>query len=51
MNSAQKMHTGGIMSKTISFTMNGRLLNAKLGETIIQVADREGIDIPEILLS
>jgi NADH-quinone oxidoreductase subunit G len=34
------------MNKPISLTINGRSVSASPGETIIQVADREGIDIP-----
>ncbi|HJN38421.1 MAG TPA: NADH-quinone oxidoreductase subunit NuoG [Gammaproteobacteria bacterium] len=34
------------MNKSVSLTINGRSVLAKPGETIIQVADREGIDIP-----
>ena len=36
------------MSKSIGFTLDGRKVEAQSGETIWQVAQREGIDIPHL---
>jgi len=36
------------MSEKISFTLNGREVEANPGETIWQVADREGVEIPHL---
>ena len=36
------------MSETITFTLNGKTVEARPGETIWQVAKREGTEIPHL---
>ena len=39
------------LSKTLSFTLNGKAISAAGNETILDVAKREGIDIPHLCYS
>ena len=39
------------LTKTLSFTLNGQAISAAEDETILDVAKREGIDIPHLCYS
>ena len=39
------------MTDKLPFTLDGKVVSARPGETIWQVAQREGIDIPAFMLA
>jgi len=45
------MAKGNGAARTVKFTLDGRAVEARAGETIWQVAKREGVDIPHLCYS
>jgi formate dehydrogenase major subunit len=48
MNAITSKELEQVNAPVISFTLNGKAVAARAGETIIEVADREGIEIPRL---
>jgi len=48
MNAVTRAEMAQIEAPTVSFSLNGRQVEARANETVIQVADREGVEIPRL---
>jgi formate dehydrogenase major subunit len=48
MNAVTRQELAQLDSPTVTFKLNGRDVNCRADETIIEVADREGVDIPRL---
>jgi formate dehydrogenase major subunit len=48
MNAITRNETGAVGASTVEFTLNGRTVAARPHETIIEVAEREGIEVPRL---
>jgi formate dehydrogenase major subunit len=48
MNAVTRQELSQLDAPVVSFKLDGREVTARAGETIIQVADREGIEIPRL---
>jgi formate dehydrogenase major subunit len=48
MNAVTRQELAQLDTPAVTFKLDGREVTARFGETIIQVADREGIDIPRL---
>jgi formate dehydrogenase major subunit len=48
MNAVTRQELAQLDSPTVTFKLNGREVSCRADETIIEVADREGIDIPRL---
>jgi formate dehydrogenase major subunit len=48
MNAITRNELAQVDVPTVSFELNGRAVSARANETIIQVADREGVEIPRL---
>lgn len=51
MNMIARQELAMLSAPTVSFSLNGREVVARADETLLQVADREGIDIPRLCYS
>ncbi len=51
MNMIARQELAMLSAPTVSFSLNGRDVVARADETLLQVADREGIDIPRLCYS
>lgn len=48
MNAVTRAELAQIETPVVRFTLNGREVEARANETVIQVADREGVEIPRL---
>ena len=48
MNAITRAEAALIQGPTIAFELDGREVSARAGETLLQVADREGVAIPRL---
>ena len=48
MNAITRSELNAVDAPVIDFTLNGRAVSAHANETLIQVAQREGIDVPRL---
>ena len=48
MNAITRAEAALVQGPTIAFELNGRTVEARAGETLLQVADREGVAIPRL---
>jgi formate dehydrogenase major subunit len=48
MNAVTRQELAQLDSPTVTFKLNGREVSCRADETIIEVADREGVDIPRL---
>ena len=48
MNAITRAEAALIQGPTVAFELNGRTVEARAGETLLQVADREGVAIPRL---
>ena len=48
MNAITRKEAAAVAAPTVSFSLNGRELTARASETLIEVADREGVEIPRL---
>jgi len=48
MNAITRAEAALIQGPTVAFELNGRQVEARAGETLLQVADREGVAIPRL---
>ena len=48
MNAVTRAELAQIETPVVKFTLNGREVEARANETVIQVADREGVEIPRL---
>src|SRR3954463_933950 len=48
MNAVTRAEMAQIESPVVSFKLNGREVEGRANETVIQVADREGVEIPRL---
>ncbi|MEO6408066.1 MAG: formate dehydrogenase subunit alpha [Burkholderiaceae bacterium] len=48
MNAVSRQEARALDAPTVSFTLNGREVQARSGELLIEVADREGVAIPRL---
>ena len=48
MNAVTRAELAEIESPLVKFTLNGKEVEARANETVIQVADREGVEIPRL---
>ena len=48
MNAISRSELNAVDAPVIDFTLNGRVVSARSNETLIQVAQREGIDVPRL---
>jgi formate dehydrogenase major subunit len=48
MNAVTRAEMALIETPVVSFTLNGKPVEARANETVIQVADREGVEIPRL---
>ncbi len=48
MNAITRRERASLSSPSVTFELNGRSVTARADETLIQVADREGIEIPRL---
>ena len=48
MNAITRAEAALIQGPTVAFELNGRKVEARAGETLLQVADREGVAIPRL---
>src|SRR3954465_3250628 len=48
MNAVTRAEMAQIESPVVTFKLNGKEVVARANETVIQVADREGVDIPRL---
>ncbi len=48
MNSITRAERASIEAPTVTFSLNGQEVSARAAETIIEVADREGVEIPRL---
>ncbi|MCE9661782.1 MAG: formate dehydrogenase subunit alpha [Burkholderiales bacterium] len=48
MNAITRAEAALIQGPTVAFELNGRSVEARAGETLLQVADREGVAIPRL---
>jgi len=48
MNAVTRLEMASLDAATVTFVLNGRSVTARADQTLIQVADREGIEIPRL---
>src|SRR6476619_6232288 len=48
MNAVTRLELAQLDSPLVSFTLDGRQVTCRADETILQVADREGVEIPRL---
>ena len=48
MNAITRAEAALVQGPTVEFELNGRKVAARAGETLLQVADREGVAIPRL---
>src|SRR6476646_2335680 len=48
MNAVTRAELAQIKTPVVKFTLNGKRVAARASETLIQVADREGVEIPRL---
>ena len=48
MNAITRLEMASLDAPTVTFELNGRSVTARADQTLIQVADREGIEIPRL---
>ena len=48
MNAITRKEAAALDAPTVSFEVNGRSVTARANETIIEIADREGVEIPRL---
>ena len=48
MNAISRKEAAALDAPTVRFTLNGREVTARANETLIEVADREGVEIPRL---
>jgi formate dehydrogenase major subunit len=48
MNAVTRAELAQIEAPTVTFSLNGKQVEARANETVIQVADREGVEIPRL---
>jgi formate dehydrogenase major subunit len=48
MNAVTRAELAQIESPTVKFSLNGKQVEARANETVLQVADREGVEIPRL---
>ncbi len=48
MNAITRLEMASLDAPTVTFELNGRSVTARADQTVIQVADREGIEIPRL---
>jgi formate dehydrogenase major subunit len=48
MNAVTRAEMAQIESPTVKFSLNGKQVEARASETVLQVADREGVEIPRL---
>ena len=51
MNAITRRELAMLDSPTVTFDLNGRSVTARADQTLIQIADREGIEIPRLCYS
>ena len=48
MNALARMEAAALDAPTVSFTLNGREVTGRATETLIEIAEREGVEIPRL---
>src|SRR3954464_15027077 len=48
MNAVTRAELAQIEAPTVTFSLNGKQVEARANETVLQVADREGVEIPRL---
>ena len=48
MNAVTRQQAAALDAPVVSFSLNGREVSARASETLLAVADREGVEIPRL---
>ena len=48
MNAITRHEAAALDAPVVRFTLNGREISARANETLIEIADREGVEIPRL---